>query len=229
MSENANLSIYERVKNVPDNAKKPINGGRLKGMTDINPMWRIKTLTEIFGVCGIGWKPEIKNKSIIDGANGEKIAVVDIDLYIKQDGVWSDPIPGTGGAMFVENERAGVHTSDEAFKMAFTDAISVSCKLLGFGADVYWNADDDKYSRCGKGNDPPKPEDKNGVIFCKSCKKAIVPKKFNGTVYTPEQQAEGTTKKYGSPLCWSCAKAMAEAIASEEQNGVPVNGDGAAI
>ena len=29
------------------------------------------------------------------------------------------------------------HLNDEAYKMALTDAISVACKQLGVGADVY--------------------------------------------------------------------------------------------
>ena len=53
-----NLKYYNMGREVPQEAKKNIGGGRLKGMTDINPMWRIKKLTEMFGVCGIGWKYE---------------------------------------------------------------------------------------------------------------------------------------------------------------------------
>ena len=49
-----NLEIYNVAREVPKEAMKPISGGRLKGMTDINPMWRIKVLTELFGICGIG-------------------------------------------------------------------------------------------------------------------------------------------------------------------------------
>ena len=41
-----NLDIYEKVRSVPQNAQKEIKAGRLKGMTDINPMWRIQKLTE---------------------------------------------------------------------------------------------------------------------------------------------------------------------------------------
>ena len=50
-----NLGIYESVRKVPVSALKTISSGRLKGMSDINPMWRIKKLTEQFGPCGIGW------------------------------------------------------------------------------------------------------------------------------------------------------------------------------
>ena len=59
--ENNNLEIYNKVRQVPESAQKTIKGGRLKGMTDINPMWRIKTLTDLFGPCGIGWYYEVKD------------------------------------------------------------------------------------------------------------------------------------------------------------------------
>lgn len=139
-----NLEIYNKLRVVPKEAQKKISGGRLNGMTDIKPMWRIEKLTEVFGMCGIGWKAPIKSKEIIDGANGEKIAVVDIELYVKVDGKWSDPIDGTGGSSFIAKEKNGLYTSDECFKMAYTDAISVACKSLGMGADVYWG--DSKYA-----------------------------------------------------------------------------------
>lgn len=136
-----NLQYFEAMRSVPDEAKKQIKGGRLNGMTDINPMWRIKTLTEVFGPVGVGWKTVIKDKRIEQGNGDEKKAFVDVDLYIKTEDGWSDPIPGTGGSAFVENNKNGAYTNDECFKMAYTDAISVSCKLLGVGADVYWDTD----------------------------------------------------------------------------------------
>lgn len=142
-----NLRIYEAARTVPASATKEIAGGRLKGMTDINPMWRIKKLTELFGPCGIGWKYEVTRQELQPGANGEIAAFVNINLYIKKDGEWSEPIPGTGGSMFVAKEKTGLYTSDECYKMALTDAISVACKALGFGADVYWKADRTKYDR----------------------------------------------------------------------------------
>lgn len=141
-----NLDLYNNVKAVPDTAKKEIKAGRLKGMTDINPMWRIKTLTEHFGECGVGWWYEIISKDIYPGANDEVVATVDIALYTAKDGVQSKPIIATGGSKLVAQERSGMYTNDEAFKMALTDAISVACKSLGFGADVYWEKDRTKYS-----------------------------------------------------------------------------------
>ena len=140
----SNLDIYNQIKEVPDKAQKKITGGRLSGMTDIKPMWRIEKLTEIFGVCGFGWKAPITNKEIIEGANGEKIAIVDIELFVKINDKWSEGIQGTGGSSFIANESKGLYTNDECFKMAYTDALSVACKSLGMGADIYWG--DSKYS-----------------------------------------------------------------------------------
>ena len=154
-----NMRIYEQVRDVPKEARRAIVGGRLKGKTDINPMWRIKMLTEQFGPCGLGWKYVITDKRLETGANGTIAAFVDIDLFVKYDcvdGAWSEAIPGTGGSAFVAKEDGGLYTSDECFKMALTDAISVACKALGFGADVYWQADATKYTP--RENAQPKAE-----------------------------------------------------------------------
>ena len=176
-----NLKIYNTVREVPPEAKKNIAGGRLKGMTDINPMWRIKKLTEVFGVCGIGWKYEIVEKWIETAmAKDEITANVIINLYIRdEDGKWSDPIPGIGGSMLVASERSGLYVNDECYKMALTDAISVACKALGMGADVYWEKDTTKY------NDPKKDNFNNRSENELSYReKVIIYAKENGLSFT---------------------------------------------
>ena len=194
-----NLTIYNEVRNVPDSAKRRIEAGRLKGKTDINPMWRIKALTEKFGPCGFGWKYVITDKRLEQGANGEVAAFLDIDLFVKADGVWSDAIPGTGGSAFVAKEKNGPYTSDECFKMALTDAISVACKALGFGADVYWEADRSKYD---------KPESKlEAPVLCECCGLPIKAVKCGDRVYPTNEIVENAVKKYGKRLCWGCMRA----------------------
>lgn len=144
---NPNLSLYNAVRQVPQNAIKPIESGRLKGKSDINPMWRIKTLTEQFGPCGIGWWYEITNQRLEPhGSFGEVAAFVDIRLYYKMGDQTSQPIPGIGGSTFIAAEKTGLHMDDEAFKKALTDAISVAAKAIGVGADVYFSKDATKYS-----------------------------------------------------------------------------------
>ena len=149
-----NMEIYKRVQSVPANAQKPIQAGRLRGKTDINPMWRIKTLTEVFGAAGFGWYYDIVKQWTETGANGEISAFCNINLYVKSGDEWSKPIQGTGGASYIAAEKNGLYTSDECFKMALTDAISVACKALGVGADIYWNADSDNKYTNGYNNAP---------------------------------------------------------------------------
>ena len=171
----------------------------MKGKTDINPMWRLKTLTEQFGPCGFGWKYVITDKRLEQGANGEVAAFLDIDLFVKADGVWSDAIPGTGGSAFVAKEKNGPYTSDECFKMALTDAISVACKALGFGADVYWDADKSKYDKPENKAEPP--------VLCECCGLPIKAVKCGDRVYPTSEIVENAVKKYGKRLCWGCMRA----------------------
>ena len=190
-----NLELYERVRSVPENAQKTITGGRINGMTDISPMWRIKTLTKQFGPCGIGWFYTIKEKRLENGANGEIAAFVDIELSVKINGEWSIGIPGTGGSMFVTKERNGLYTSDECFKMALTDALSVACKALGIGADVYWDENNTKYERKDSRNFSHNAKVNSQQIICTKC----------GTDVT-EAEKKYSTSKYGTILCRNCQR-----------------------
>lgn len=148
-----NLEIYNQVRSVPDNALKKIEAGRLKGKSDINPMWRIKKLTELFGAVGFGWYTEVTREWTESSECGETAVFIDINLYVKRDGEWSRPIRGTGGNKVVSLEKkwengesmVSQYLDDEAYKKAYTDAISVAAKALGIGADVYWEADKTKY------------------------------------------------------------------------------------
>lgn len=142
-----NLALYEEWAQPPKEALKPIEAGRLKGKTDINPMWRIKALTERFGPCGIGWRYEIIRQWTEPGANDEIAAFCNILLFFKSGDGWSEGIPGTGGSAFVAKERNGMYVSDECYKMALTDAISVAAKALGIAANIYWDTNDDNKYR----------------------------------------------------------------------------------
>jgi len=131
------IKLWDAVSKPPTNALKTIRGGRLNGMTDISPMWRYKAATEHLGACGIGWKFDVVNLWIEEGNEGERTANALINFYFKDDDEWSEAIPGVGGSGFVKKEKAGLYTSDECYKMAITDALSTSMKMLGFGADIY--------------------------------------------------------------------------------------------
>lgn len=138
----SNLDYYNKLKVVPQEALRQIQSGRLRGKHDINPMWRIKAMTEQFGVCGIGWKYVI-TKQWTETFGSEVKAYCNIDLFIKVNGEWSDAIQGTGGSSEVSMESKGAYVSDECYKMALTDALSVAMKALGVAADVYFEAGKD--------------------------------------------------------------------------------------
>lgn len=121
----------------PNEALKKIEKGRLAGKFDINPQWRLRQMTDVFGPIGIGWKYVVTERWKEDGPVGDVAVFVTIDLYVKVGAEWSDPICGIGGAQLIANESRGLHLNDEAYKMATTDALSVAMKQLGVAADVY--------------------------------------------------------------------------------------------
>lgn len=210
-----NMKIYNAVRSVPPEAKKPIQAGRLKGMTDINPMWRIKKLTEIFGPCGTGWKYRIDKREFVPGAEGQVAVFVDVQLFYWESDSWSEGIPGTGGAMYVSKEKNGLYTDDEAPKKALTDALSVAAKALGIGADVYFERDTSKYSAPPSGipaSKPaanPKPADWSKPVgpVCHECGREIKGISVDSKpVHTGKEVAEITRKEYNVTLCAKCAQ-----------------------
>jgi len=139
-----NMEIWDRVKRPPKSALKVIGAGRLKGKSDINPQWRYEIMTDVFGACGTGWKYTI-DKVWQETASDSQIfafALVSIYYEIREDEtrprpVWSEPIQGMGGSMLVTKESSGLHSSDEGYKMAVTDALGTAMKMLGVAADIY--------------------------------------------------------------------------------------------
>ena len=130
------LGYWKFWQHVAPGMLKRISGGSLNGMSDINPVWRFQVLTEAFGPCGFGWKILEKERWTHEAA-GEVAAFVKVELYINIGGTWSEPIEGVGGSKLVRKDKNGTNLTDEAWKMATTDAISVACKSLGIAADVY--------------------------------------------------------------------------------------------
>lgn len=130
------LALWESWRHVEDpKCLKRISGGNLNGKTDINPVWRMRRLTEALGPCGFGWFVKEVERWTNECA-GEIGAFVKVELRINLGGKWSEPIEGVGGSKLCGKGR-GEGLNDEAWKMATTDAISVACKSLGMAADVY--------------------------------------------------------------------------------------------
>jgi DNA-directed RNA polymerase subunit RPC12/RpoP len=135
--------------------------------------------------------------------------------------------------MFAQKETNGIYVSDECYKMALTDALSVACKALGVGADVYWQKDNTKYNDSKKDNEPtptfnsvskideakkkaeellnakeqgdPLPFD-DTVYSCTECGNPFVEMTINGKTVSPQTQFETLKKnsKDGRVLCRHC-------------------------
>ncbi len=204
--ENNNLMIYDKVRQVPDAAKRPFDNKRFKG-TDINPMWRIKTLTETFGACGQGWYIDNVEQRWERLDDNNVIAIVNLELFVKfPNGEWSKPIYGTGGNVLLQNGKP----SDEGYKMAYTDAISVACKALGIGADVYFEKDaSSKYSPYyNKANAPEDEQPVSDVVLCERCGNPITGVAAAGKTYTAGELIAQSKLKYNGCYCFNCMRVL---------------------
>lgn len=157
-------TTYDKLKSVPESALKTIQAGRLRGKSDINPQWRYEKLTEVFGLCGWGWKYTIDKMWMEPCDITKQVACfVNISLYYRTEiDEWSDPVPANGGSMFVAQEKNGAYLSDEGYKMAITDALGTAAKMIGLAADVYrgFPNGETKYSKPDNNSTTSKSDDK---------------------------------------------------------------------
>lgn len=155
-----NMRFYVQVQDTPKEAQKSFNNGRFSG-TDINPMWRIKMLTQMFGPVGFGWWTE-NEQYVFEESNdtGEIAVFCTLQLRYKDPatGEISQPVTGVGGNKFLVSQKSGKYCNDEAYKMAYTDALSIACKALGFSHDIYYANDRTKYTMSG--DTQPETKDK---------------------------------------------------------------------
>ena len=132
-----NKRYWDRASKPPADALKEIRGGRLAGKTDVNPQWRMEAMTDIFGPVGIGWRYEIIDLWTVPTPDGEVVAFSRVSVWYKDGDSWSEAVPGIGGSMLIAKEKGGLYVSDEAYKMATTDALSVAFKALGIASEIY--------------------------------------------------------------------------------------------
>ena len=135
-----NLRYYLQGCEVPKDALKSIVAGRLKGMSDVNPMWRMKRMTEIFGPVGFGWRYTV-DRQWTETYGDEVKCFCNVSLYVRDPETreWSEAIPGCGGSAIVSKESKGIYVNDEGYKMALTDALSIAMKPLGIGANIWYD------------------------------------------------------------------------------------------
>lgn len=138
-----NLDLWTKLgKTDPAHTKQFKRSGGFSG-TAIKPMWAYQRMTEEFGPCGTGWGVFEPTFQVVPGPEGEVLVYCTASIwYGKPDQrSW-----GVGGDKVVIKNKYGLATDDEAFKKAFTDAITNALKMIGVGADVHMGMfDDNKY------------------------------------------------------------------------------------
>lgn len=165
-----NVRFYHQFMTTPKDAQKSFNNGRFSG-TDINPMWRIKILTEVFGPSGFGWWTQNVRYEFVEAdvtppdakqEQKETSVFCELELVVKdpETGEVSQPIYGVGGNTYIAWGKYGPRASDEAKKMAYTDALSIACKSLGIGHDIWYSNDRTKYTMNNDAAPVAKPETK---------------------------------------------------------------------
>lgn len=146
MSEqiNKNVRIWDQLgKTDPAHTKQFQRSGGFRG-TAIKPMWCNLRMTEMFGPCGLGWgmeKPDFETRD----AGEELLVFCTVGLWYMEGGT-RGLVYGVGGDKYLVSLQKGMRVSDEAFKAAYTDAISNAMKFIGVAADVHMGLfDDSKY------------------------------------------------------------------------------------
>lgn len=171
MSENTKLwDILGRTD--PKHTKSFTRGGGFKG-TAIKPMFSYLRLTEQFGPCGTGWGVNEPSFQVVSGDNREVLVYCTVaGWYMLENerrmvfGVGGDKVVSYIKANEQYNRPERWENDDEAFKKAFTDALTNAFKLVGVGADVHMGLfDDSKYVNSMReefadppANEPPRKE-----------------------------------------------------------------------
>lgn len=132
------LSLDEAIQRIREpmdkDAYKPIPGSR--GLTEIDPHYSCERFTEVFGLCGIGWKfeyGEVELERTTQGKHDAFEANVHLKLQyrIDMDGTleWSEVIPSNGGSVNVSKPYA--------IRGAITNALGSAFSRLTFQLPIY--------------------------------------------------------------------------------------------
>ena len=132
-----NLELWDKVKQTNPAHTKKVSFGR--GFTAIDPMYQVKTATELWGPYGGKWGMRDIAVTMSDVKGGDQtIATLT--------GTFFTPHGSTGTANSIEVVSAKGKMDDEAVKMLLTNTISKELSRVGFNADVFFGMfDDERY------------------------------------------------------------------------------------
>ena len=138
----SNTELWDKLCRVPaEHLKSFSRAGGFKG-TAIKPMWSFHKMTEQFGSVGLGWGVNQPSFQVVP-AGDEILVYCTVSVW---HGNAANTVFGVGGDKVRVVQSSGPRNDDEAFKKAYTDALTNALKLLGVGADVHMGLwDGNKY------------------------------------------------------------------------------------
>lgn len=137
MPEGENMDVWNSLCETDVAYTKRASRGNWQ-FTDINPAWRMKRLTEIFGPVGIGWGYTIHERWREVWGKAADCCYVRLSLWYVLGGVRYETPEQIGGTQVD-------YSPDECWKMSITDALGKCAMSLGLAADVYLGTFDTKY------------------------------------------------------------------------------------
>lgn len=142
----SNTSLWDKLgKTDPAHVKSFKRAGGFSG-TAIRPMWSYRRMTEEFGPCGKGWGVNEPSFQVVPAGDEILVYCTASIWYHAADDSGPHTVYGVGGDKVIAKFNSGLKSDDEAFKKAFTDAVTNALKLIGVGADVHMGMfDDNKY------------------------------------------------------------------------------------
>lgn len=153
MIHSDNLEVWNLVQDTPKEFLKQIPGSSGKQLTEINPTYRVKKMTEAFGPLGIGWKYQIArdlNGNLIERTEASLVNnqivfyKVLVEVYIRYENEWVKAAEQWGSAELIEVFNSGkvADKMNDAHKSAMTDALGKLLSHFGVGSDVYLRLND---------------------------------------------------------------------------------------
>ena len=135
------MELWNKVSVSDPASLKPVSFGQ-RSFTAIDPMYQIRSATEVFGPVGQGWGWS-STTEIVHVSNGDSAVLAHVSVWHgKPENVFG---PFTGCRKFFEAAKGRM--AEDAPKMAVTDGLTKALSHLGFNADVFLGKmDGNKYA-----------------------------------------------------------------------------------
>lgn len=170
MSEENNLSFWEKVEKTDPKTTKQVNSGGRK-ITAINAQHQIKKATFMFGKYGEKWGLKSININYINNLVNDQVLAVSRAVFYYPNGEFE-----IGSSIFVQSwvaSRSYNKVDEDFLKKLETDMLTKSLSKLGFNADVFMGRfDDNKYiynmnlefGNITPSKEQPKPQDRKQAL-----------------------------------------------------------------